>query len=272
MSCSASVAAAVEENPAAALFADEAPTSRPHLFTGEPLSAKLQWYTPPRRPYSRRELLADRIVNFTGAALAWIGTPILGFASWGAGDAAGKQLGFWCHGVGLITMLTCSALYHHWAWQWAKSHELLSLDHIGISTMIMGCYIPMMQYSGCTAVLVFVVVLGFCGYAIELLKFFFPKRCASWSGGPGKWSALDVIHIIRYLVMGWSCAPVLPRLVSTLPAASCWLTLVGGLLYTIGVFVFIQGNLEFHMAIWHAKVLVASTCFYMSNLLFLVGH
>jgi len=229
----------------------------------------MQWYIPPRRPYTRRELLADRIVNFTGAALAWVGTPVLGIVSLMAGDNVEKQLGFWLHGLGLILMLTCSALYHYWAWQWAKSDVLLSLDHVGISGMIMGCYIPVMLYADCMVVLAFVCILGIGGWLLELGKIVFEKH--SLSGGAGAWNTLDILHVIRYLVMGWACAPVLPRMVHSLPEGALWLSLAGGILYTCGVFVFIQGNLEYHMAIWHFMVLVASMCFYMSNLIFLVG-
>ena len=44
-----------------------------------------------------------------------------------------------------------------------------------------------------------------------------------------------------------------------------------GILYTVGVVVFVPGDWEFHLAIWHAFVVVASGCFYLINLLALVG-
>jgi len=249
---------------------EEAPTSRPRLLTaGKPMSSKLQWYQPPRRRYTRRELLADRIVNFAGAGLAWVGAPALGYASWAAGDEPTKQLGFWAHGLGLVTMLTCSALYHHWAWDWVNSHHLLSLDHIGISAMIMGCYAPVMQQCRCLDILAFVCALGIGGWMIEVWKFTAGRH--DLSGGPGGWKMLDVAHVVRYLVMGWACVPAFPRILQYLPGHAAFLAVIGGVLYTTGIFVFVQGNLEFHMAIWHAKVVVASTCFYLANYLVLVG-
>eukprot|EP00445_Apocalathium_hangoei_P029834 CAMPEP_0203916044 /NCGR_PEP_ID=MMETSP0359-20131031/56748_1 /ASSEMBLY_ACC=CAM_ASM_000338 /TAXON_ID=268821 /ORGANISM="Scrippsiella Hangoei, Strain SHTV-5" /LENGTH=290 /DNA_ID=CAMNT_0050842655 /DNA_START=41 /DNA_END=910 /DNA_ORIENTATION=+ len=247
-----------------------APTSPPLLLQeGQPLNSKLQWYTPPRRAYTRRELLADRIVNFVGAALAIVATPVLGYASWSAGDPIIKQAGFGVHGAGMITMLTCSALYHLWAWKWELSYQLLSLDHVGISAMIMGCYVPLMQWCGCLRVLTFVCVLGVFGWLIEAYKF----KTGSYGkgGGPGGWGILDIVHVVRYLVMGWACAPVLPYMVEVLPELASRLFALGGLLYCVGLMIFIQGHWEYHLAIWHAFVVVASGCFYCSNLLALVG-
>ena len=69
-------------------------------------------------------------MNYTGAGLAWFGAIALVWASWSAGDAPLKQLSFGLHGVGLIAMLNFSALYHHRAWDWDRSHELICLDHV----------------------------------------------------------------------------------------------------------------------------------------------
>merc|ERR1719277_946794 len=82
-------------------------TSRPHLLSGAPLNTKLQWYSPPRRPYSKSELLADRVVNFTGAILSWMLAVWLSYSSFAAEDPVMIQIGFLLHGIGLITMLNC---------------------------------------------------------------------------------------------------------------------------------------------------------------------
>lgn len=247
----------------------EAPSQAPALCK-MPLKARLQWYSPPRREYSRRELLADRIVNFTGAGFAWLGTAVLAYASWVAGDTPVKQLSFLIHGIGMVIMLNCSALYHHWAWEWQNSQKLLCLDHIGISSMIMGCYTPVMLQCACYRVLAFVWVLGLLGFAMEGWKLIRGSNGRS-GGADGTWSAMDVAHVIRYVTMGWACVVAAPSLRQKLPGNVVSLAVIGGLLYTSGVLIFIQGRREFHMAIWHFMVLVASLCFYASNLWCLVG-
>eukprot|EP00913_Durusdinium_trenchii_P006981 g6566.t1 len=43
----------------------------------------------------------------------------------------------------MILMFTCSALFHYWAWDERNQRFLLMLDHIGINSMIAGCYTPL---------------------------------------------------------------------------------------------------------------------------------
>eukprot|EP00928_Gymnodinium_smaydae_P061336 TRINITY_DN45433_c0_g1_i1.p1 TRINITY_DN45433_c0_g1~~TRINITY_DN45433_c0_g1_i1.p1 ORF type:complete len:299 (+),score=50.75 TRINITY_DN45433_c0_g1_i1:105-1001(+) len=255
-----------------------APTRRPPLL-GKPLCEALQWYVPPRRPYSRRELLADRVVNFSGVALALLGTPALAYISWAAGDVPSKQLGFLAHCMGLLVMLTCSALYHLWCWDWKNASRYLSMDHIGISAMIVGTYTPPMQYVEAPRVLLLVWVLGISGCFMELHRLRTPAApslpTASASGGEDApkataWTTLDLLHVARYLIMGWSCLLVAPSM-GNMPPAALYPICIGGVLYTGGVVVFMSGWLEFHLPIWHGIVILASSLFYFSNLIGLAG-
>eukprot|EP00930_Biecheleria_cincta_P029848 TRINITY_DN20709_c0_g3_i1.p1 TRINITY_DN20709_c0_g3~~TRINITY_DN20709_c0_g3_i1.p1 ORF type:complete len:280 (-),score=37.39 TRINITY_DN20709_c0_g3_i1:109-948(-) len=246
-------------------------TKRPNILDGQPLSQQLQYYMPPRRPYSRRELLADRAVNFAGAGLAWFAALFLVHRSWAANDSTAKLVCFCLHGAGLIIMLNCSALYHFWAWDWARSEQLLSLDHIGISAMIVGCYGPFMQHCGCYKVLSFVCFLGLAVLPMEAAKLQWRKRVES-DGSSGNWSAIDIAHIIRYLVMGWACVVVLPTMRQEIPSGALVAAVTGGLLYSFGIVFFVYQKLEFHLPIWHGAVLLASASFYLANLLELCGQ
>jgi len=238
------------------------------LPRGQSLQSFVQWYIPPRRPYSRRELLADRFVNFLGAGLSWVGVALLMERSRAEGDPLQKQLGFLAHGFGLIVMLNCSALYHYLAWRWDWAHQLLSLDHVGISAMIVGCYVPVMLQIGCFGTLACVCCLGILGWIMEGVKLALGAQ--HFSDGAVNFQILDKLHIVRYLVMGWTCIVVIPY-VSELPRQALVLMGVGGLLYSSGVVFFVSESMEFHLAVWHGAVLVASLCFYLANVIFLVG-
>mmetsp|Transcript_30181 Transcript_30181/g.70204 ORF Transcript_30181/g.70204 Transcript_30181/m.70204 type:complete len:261 (+) Transcript_30181:52-834(+) len=240
--------------------------SHPALFDGSPLKARMQWYVPPRRPYSRRELLADRCVNFAGAGLAWLGAGALSTASWMAGDPALKQLGFLAHGLGLVSMLNCSAVYHYGCWDWSQAARLYALDHIGISSMIMGCYAPVMLHCRAFRVLAFVWALGGLGLLTEVRKL-----VAGGAGAAGKWTLSDWLNLVRYLLMGWALLPVLPATMHSFSAPALRTMLAGGLLYTGGLGFLLVSPMEFHLAVWHSAVLAASCCFYSVNLLELVG-
>lgn len=256
---------------AARLLDESQPQCAPRLLDGEPFKRSLQWYMPPRRPYSRRELLADRSVNFLGAGAAWLATCWLGYSTWYANDATAKQAAIWFFGAGMIVMLNCSAFYHYWSWDWKIADRLLILDHIGISAMICGCYAPVMDQCGCYKMLAFVCSLGLAVIPLEISRSSQRAAVASKEGSQQTWTAIDKIHVIRYLVMGWACLAVLPTMMQVLPAEMLQLVVMGGLLYTSGVYFFVTMEIEFHLAIWHSFVLLASVCFYLANLLMLVG-
>jgi len=265
---------AISETPLRSAVAtpdEPARKTQPSLMDGEPLCSTMQWYAPPRRPYSRQELLADRSVNFLGAGLAWLATLWLGYASWAANDPPMKQAGFWLHGAGLITMLNLSALYHYWAWDWRYGNELLTLDHIGISAMISGTYAPIMYEGSCYRVFIFVCCLGLAVVPMEAVRLWQLRQPRNETSSKN-WSCIDILHIIRYLVMGWACVIVGPTLGHVLATEMLYLMAAGGVLYTGGVFIFVKDRIQFHLAIWHAVVLMASICFYLANLLVLVGR
>jgi len=235
------------------------------------MNSYLQYYTPPRRRFSRRELLSDRVVNFIGAGFSWLATAVICSATYSAGDSLEKQMGFWAHGAGLIVMLNFSALYHWWSWDWKSSQRLLSLDHVGITSMIMGAYAPLMFHVRCYRVLAAVWSLGAVGFAMEGLKLASGRHELSGGGGGG-WTTFDIVHLVRYVVMGWAGVVVAPSLIRALPLTALVLISSGGLLYTGGIYFLVMGSLEFHMAIWHFFVLVASVLFYSVNMVFLVGE
>uniref|UniRef100_A0A7S2JBD0 Uncharacterized protein n=1 Tax=Zooxanthella nutricula TaxID=1333877 RepID=A0A7S2JBD0_9DINO len=160
----------------------------------------------------------------------------------------------------MVIMLTCSAFYHLWCWDWSKANRLLSLDHIGISSMIMGAYTPIMQYCGFYRVLALVWILGIGGCAQELYRSF---GCGQ--GGASGWSTLDVLHVVRYFVMTWACTPVFPEITAAAPQAYVCFGTAGLLLYTTGVLVFLRSSMEFHLPIWHGFVLAGAMCFYAAK-------
>lgn len=229
--------------------------TRPRLLGGHPLSSTIRWYKPPRRKYTRRELLADRTVNFGGAGFAWIGAPLMAYISWNMGDSLAKQLGFWTFGLGMMTMLTCSAVYHHLCWRWDISQGLLGLDHIGISTMIMGAYVPVMQMVGAWKTLAVALTLGVLGLLLEAYKFISKNNKTSMSR----------FNAIRYLVMGWACLPAVPSMWVTLPRLALIYYFFGGITYSTGIAAFMH-DMEFHQSIWHAAVVFATFWFYMGNM------
>lgn len=244
--------------------------SRPRLLVaGEPLSAALQWYKPPRRPYTRRELLADRVVNFLGAGLSWPGLCSLVIMSTTAGDPLSETAGYLAFGVGLVAMLNLSAFYHLLSWDWGQAEVLYSLDKIGINSMIVGAYAPMCLQIDAWWTLAFVCVLGCIGVCAELVSLC-GWRCRE--GASAAWSWADKLDIVRYLVMGWAVFAVAPTIYRLFPMPAVFGSILGGVIYSSGIVFFVLDRLEFHLAIWHGFVFLASLCFYLVNAIYLVGN
>jgi len=239
---------------------DREPRVAPKLLnTGRAMTSQVQWYAPPSRPYTRRELLADRFVNFSGASLSWIAAPALCIAAWLAKDAPAKIAGFAAFGAGFVAMFTFSARYHYCCWDWTAK-TLRPLDHIGINLMIMGSYTPPTQYVESYNVLLFVWVLGLAGVAYEVWRMSLGRQEAG-TEDTRQW--MDYLNIVRYLLMGWAVIMAVPTVVRLMPVYMWATMLVGGLLFTLGVPFFLWDSLEYHLAIWHVMVLLASTCFFI---------
>ena len=99
-----------------------------------------------------------------------------------------------------------------------------------------------MLRSGFTAsevvVLIVVWALAVTGVTLELL------RIKPFKG----------FTILLYILMGWACMAVLPRMLENLPESGFSLLLAGGIAYTIGVPFYIMRQ-EFCHALWHFFVL-----------------
>merc|ERR1719238_1531427 len=136
-------------------------------------------------------------------------------------------VGFFVFCIGLITMLTFSALFHSLSCHWRITRKLLYLDHIGIDAMIMGCYTPIAIHYGSLRILAFVLFLGTFGIIMEIAQFFTGRH--KMDGG-GDNSKVLFVRIVRYLVMGWSIAVIAPKLGSIASPAVVHLLLGGGCL------------------------------------------
>jgi hemolysin III len=145
----------------------------------------------------------------------------------------------------------CSALYH--LCRTTRRKALLQrFDHAAIFVMIAGSYTPLtMSEAGGPwgfAMLAFVWSVAAFGVALKLL---WPR-------------SLHGISIVAYLLLGWSAVFMLDRMASTLPPDTLALLVVGGLLYTVGVLFHVWTRLPYQTAIWHAFVLVATSCHYVA--------
>jgi len=143
-------------------------------------------------------------------------------------------------------MLTASTIYN-WTTPCAARPVLRRLDEAAIFLMIAGSYTPFTTQrfeggwaAGFTAL---IWALAFAGAGIKL---FAPRISDRF------WSAV-------YVVFGWLAVAALKPMVETVHPVALALLVIGGLIYTAGVFVFISPKVRFRRAIWHGFVVTGAT-------------
>ncbi len=196
--------------------------------------------------YTRGERIADGCVHLAGIIFSVAATAVLMIASVGTLPALNvASLGI--YGFGLVGMFVSSASYNlvtRHAWK----KVLRRVDHTAIFVMIAGSYTPfaLIKIGGSTGywLLCAVWAVTILGIVVKLV---FPCR-------------FERALIALYLAQGWAILAAIDPLLSSISTRALTLLVIGGCLYTIGVFFHLWERLRFHNAIWHAHVLIAAAC------------
>jgi len=200
--------------------------------------------------YSAGERCADALIHAVGivasaAGVAWM----LAKAVASDGVSARTAGALAVYGLGLLGMLTASALYHR-VLPGPRKALLRRVDHAMIFVMIAGTYTPFtLATAGLGATLGGAVWSGAAlGVALKLRY-------------PGRFERLG---LGLYLGLGWAIVTAAGPLSATLPTRALWLLAVGGVLYTVGVVFHLMERLPYHNALWHLLVLGAAACHFVA--------
>lgn len=164
--------------------------------------------------------------------------------------------------AGLLLFGT-SGLYHRGTWGPAAHRLLKRLDHGNVYLLIAGTYTPevALGLTGTTrtAFLIGVWVAAAIGLGFRWL----------WPEAP------RALYTALYIVLGWSIAPLLGQLIGRAGVAVVVLTLVGGVMYTLGAVVYALRRPDpsprcfgFH-EVFHACTIAAWVCQYIAIFLLL---
>jgi hemolysin III len=191
------------------------------------------------------EKTADLIVHVVGLTLAGVGGIVLAVLA-AIHIGIGAVFATSTYALCLILMLTVSALYNQ-AHPGAARPLLRRMDEAAIFLMIAGSYTPFttQRFEGGWSigftVLVWAVALG--GVAVKLLA---PRIS-------------DTFWSLVYLGFSWLALAAAKPLIDTVHPVALGLLVLGGLIYTAGVFVFISPTVKFRRAIWHGFVVTGAT-------------
>ncbi len=193
---------------------------------------------------SPAEKTADLVVHVVGLTLAGVGGIVLAVLA-AIYSGIGATLATAAYALCLVAMLTVSTIYNQTR-PCAARPVLRRLDEAAIFLMIAGSYTPFttQRFEGAWAIgftlLVWAVALG--GVAVKLVA---PRISDAF------WSAV-------YIGFGWLAVIALKPMIETVHPAALALLVLGGLIYTAGVFVFISPTVKFRRAIWHGFVVTGA--------------
>ncbi len=205
------------------------------------------------RRQSTNEEIANAVTHGLGLLASLAALPVLVTTAVMRGDDAAGVAGATVFGTALLLLYLASTVYHALPASRAKRAFQL-LDHVAIYLLIAGTYTPFTlgALRGAWGWSLFGVVWGLAlaGIAFELLA----------------GTRFQRLSTALYLLKGWLVLIAVVPLVERVPAAGLVWLLIGGLLYTVGVWFFVQDHRRYRHAIWHLFVLGGSTCHFFAVL------
>lgn len=155
------------------------------------------------------------------------------------------------YGISLILLYLFSTLHHGIKMQTERGfHVLKSLDQFAIYVLIAGTYTPFVLLLINTPIanrlLIGLWIVALTGGVLKLL---YPKKFIA-------------LHVIIYVLMGWSIVLILPELTSNIPDRAMAFILYGGIAYTGGISFFVISHLKqnwhYTHLLWHLCVIAGS--------------
>ena len=208
--------------------------------------------------YTKGEEVFNMVTHIVGGAL---GLATLVFCilipSW-----SGRVDGILCgimFGVSMTVLYTMSSIYHGLRRNLAKKVFQI-MDHVSIYWLIAGTYTPILVCSVAkkfpvSAWVTFAVVWGLATVATVLTAIDIKKYRA--------------FSMICYVGMGWAVLLCLPQTYMSLGHNGFMLVLLGGILYTSGIFFFVKKVRYFH-SVFHIFVVLGSICHSLAVMFFVL--
>jgi hemolysin III len=160
-------------------------------------------------------------------------------------------------GVTLVLLYTASTLYH--ANRDEKRKKVLKrIDHLSIYLLIAGTYTPvcLLGLQGAWGWTIFGLIWG-----LVLLGFIF--KFSSWRDN-------KKLSLLLYGTMGWLIVIAIKPMLDSLSTDALLYLLLGGLLYTTGIYFYANKGVKYYHAIWHLFVLGGSVMHFLSVFLFIL--
>lgn len=167
------------------------------------------------------------------------------------------------YAASLVTVFWVSSTYHLGVWSAEEFTRWQRRDHAAIFLLIAGSYTPycVLALDGPWRVWMLVAVWVGAGLGI-LVKLYRVD--------------LHVLSGFMYLGLGWAAVILFPQFFRALEPAPVILTVVGGLLYSLGALVLAMHRPDLfprtfgYHEVWHAATAAAAACHYTAVLLMVI--
>ena len=193
----------------------------------------------------------NSITHLVGAVLSVAGLSVLVTMGALQGDAY-KVVSFSVYGAMLCVLYAISTLYHSARTPLLKA-VLQKCDHSAIYLLIAGSYTPF----------TLVTLRGPWGWSLFGVSWGLAALGIAQELTLGR--RTRVVSMTLYVLMGWLALVAIRPLIHALPAAGTAWLLAGGIIYSIGIYFFINDERIRHgHGIWHLFVLAGSLCQFVS--------
>ena len=203
--------------------------------------------------YNRKQEIVHGIIHAVGIVFGVSVLPMLTGLAATHGNTAGI-VGAAIYSFSFLLLFTCSTVYHLAQDPQVKKLFLI-LDHISIYFLIAGTYTPflLVYMKDAFGITLLSILWGLTLVGVIFKSFF-----------TGKY---NIVSTVIYLMMGWIMVVGGKTFFTTLPRSVVVMVMIGGLLYSAGVFFYIRDKRTYTHAVWHACVLAAAVCHYVAVLL-----
>lgn len=197
----------------------------------------------------------NSVTHLVGAALAIAGLSILVTIAVMQRDLV-KGVSFGIYGATLVLLYGLSTIYHSVRNRRAKA-ILQVLDHNAIYLLIAGSYTP----------IALVTLRGTWGWTLFGLSWGLALFGIVQEMTLGRYTRR--LSMALYLLMGWLVVIAIRPLIQAMPVPGLVWLVVGGLIYSLGIYFYIHGERRKHFhGIWHLFVLGGSFCHFICMLLY----
>ena len=210
--------------------------------------AKRLEYVTRKNRYSPGEEIFNSIASCVGAGLAIAATVLLILRA--VFYSPSELKAFYVTGVSvfggtLILMYLISTLYHALAPIGAKK-ILAILDHCSVYIFVAGTYTPFClgAFHGTQGWVLFGIIWALATIGVVLYAVY--------------GSHMRIASAVTYFFMGWMIIVAIKPVSAALPSLSLLFLVLGGVVYTLGIFFYAMKSMKWFHSIWHLFVIAGS--------------